>query len=95
MSNFVLAFRSKPDVTATSDEIDAWNGWFQALGGTVTDFGNRVGDVTLLGADAGANALSGYVVIEASDTANAVDIANGCPGLKYGGSVEVAPIVAM
>lgn len=95
MSNFVLAFRSTPDAMATEEEIGDWNAWFQKLNGTVVDQGNRIGEVTLLGEGAGSNQISGYSVIEASDFSSAVDIAKGCPGLKYGGSVEVGQPVAM
>ncbi|HAM26175.1 MAG TPA: hypothetical protein DCP11_05545 [Microbacteriaceae bacterium] len=95
MSNFVLAFRSKPDVMATEEEIGDWNAWFQQLGSTVVDMGSRIGEVMLLGESAGANAISGYSVIEAPDFSHAVDIAQGCPGLKYGGSVEVGQAVGM
>ncbi|HEY8914075.1 hypothetical protein [Lacisediminihabitans sp.] len=95
MSNFVLAFRSKPDVMATEEEISDWNAWFQQLGGSVVDMGNRIGEVKLLGEGAGANQISGYSVIDASDFSGAVEIAKGCPGLKYGGSVEVGQPIAM
>jgi hypothetical protein len=95
MSSFVLSFRSAPDVMASQGEIDAWGAWFQELGSTVTDPGARIGDVTLLGADAGPNALSGYAVIDAKDAAQALEIAKGCPGLAYNGSVEVGQLVVM
>jgi hypothetical protein len=95
MSSFVLSFRSAPDVMASQGEIDAWGAWFQGLGGTVTDPGGRIADVTLLGADAGANALSGYAVIDAKDAAEALEIAKGCPGLAYNGSVEVGQLIVM
>jgi hypothetical protein len=95
MSSFVLSFRSAPDVMASQEEIDAWGAWFQGLGSSIVDMGSRVGDVTLLGASAGANALSGYTIIEAKDGAAALDIAKGSPGLTYGGSVEVGQLIAM
>lgn len=95
MSNFILAFRSKPDVPATEEEVSDWNAWFRQLGTSVVDVGSRIGDVTLLGEGAGANQISGYSVIDASDFSTAVELARGCPGLKYGGSVEVGQPIAM
>jgi hypothetical protein len=95
MSSYVLSFRNHPDVTASQEEVDEWGAWFQSLGGTVTDMGSRIGSVTLLGEGAGANALSGYVVIDAADSAKAVDIASSCPGLRHGGSVEIGEQIAM
>jgi hypothetical protein len=41
------------------------------------------------------NALSGYVVITAGDFDGAVALAQGCPGLRSGGQVEVGEVIAM
>ena len=71
-----------------------WGQWFGELGGTVVDFGNRVGEVEALGLK-GDGQLAGYVVIEAADLPAAVAVAKGCPGLNYGGGVEVGSVVAM
>ena len=95
MSAFVLAFRNDPAVNATEEEVAAWGAWFQQLGASVTDMGSRVGATNLLGTSAGANALSGYTLIDATDLAAATALAEGCPGLSYGGSVEVGEVVAM
>ncbi|MBT8116095.1 MAG: hypothetical protein KJP04_11965, partial [Arenicella sp.] len=45
--------------------------------------------------DGGANPLSGYSIIKADDAGAAAELAKGCPVLKVGGSVEIAPIVEM
>jgi hypothetical protein len=95
MSAFVLAFRNDPAVTATDEEVAAWGAWFQKLGSAVTDMGSRVGATNLLGASAGANALSGYVLVEATDLTAATALAEGCPGLSSGGSVEVGELTEM
>jgi hypothetical protein len=36
----------------------------------------------------------GFIVIQASDLAQAVELAGGCPMLEGGGSVEVRPVMA-
>jgi hypothetical protein len=95
MSAFVLAFRNDPAVNATEEEVAAWGTWFQELGPAVTDMGSRVGATNLLGSSAGANALSGYVLVDATDLTAATALAEGCPGLSYGGSVEVGELIAM
>jgi hypothetical protein len=95
MSAFVLAFRNDPAVNATEEVVAAWGAWFQKLGSAVTDMGSRVGATTLLGSSAGANALSGYVLVDATDLTAATALAEGCPGLSYGGSVEVGELIAM
>ena len=61
----------------------------------VADFGNRVGRAQMLGDRSGpGSALSGYVVITAEDFDAAVALAQGCPGLRSGGQVEVGETVA-
>jgi hypothetical protein len=37
----------------------------------------------------------GFIIIEARDLANAVEIAAGCPILEGGGSVEIRPVAEM
>ena len=100
MSKYVLAFRGPSDRKATAEQEAAWGNWFQELGSTVVDFGSRVGQVSALGevgagAGNGRNVLTGYVLIEAKDLEAAVAVAKGCPGLSYGGGVEVGETVAM
>ena len=95
MSAFIFAFRNDPAVNATDEEVAAWGAWFQKLGPAVTDMGSRVGATKLLGAPAGANALSGYALVDAADLTAATALAEGCPGLSYGGSVEVGEVIAM
>ncbi|WP_434315663.1 hypothetical protein [Leifsonia sp. P73] len=95
MSAFILAFRNDPTVNATEEEVAAWGAWFQKLGPAVTDMGSRVGATTLLGTSAGANALSGYALVDAADLTAASALAEGCPGLSYGGSVEVGEVIEM
>jgi hypothetical protein len=90
MSNFVLSFRGQSDRVVSADEESAWAAWFEQIGGSVADFGHRVGRVSALGSASNApDALAGYVVIEAADLDAAVSIASGCPGLRHGGGVEV------
>ena len=42
--------------------------------------------------DAGASAIAGYFLIGARDYEHAVRVAQGCPHLKYGGTIEVRQI---
>ena len=95
MASYVFAFRSPRDRAATADEEKAWGDWFQSLGGKVTDFGQRVGDVRTVGGETGERAISGYVLVEAGSLSEAADLAQGCPGLKSGTLVEVGETIAM
>jgi hypothetical protein len=96
MSSYVLSFRGKADRTVGPDEEAAWGAWFQQIGGSIVDFGHRVGRVSALGTGrADTDALAGYVVVAASDLDEAVALAEGCPGLRHGGGVEVGETVEM
>ena len=45
--------------------------------------------------DGGANPLSGFTIIEASDMDAAHDLATGCPILESEGTIEVAEMMSM
>jgi hypothetical protein len=97
MSSYVLAFRGRPDRTPQPGEDEAWGAWFDRLGPTIADFGNRVGTSRTLSAgqgdDSDGRVLTGYIVINADDLGAAVQLASGCPGLAHDVSVEVAEVI--
>ena len=76
--------------------MNAWGAWFGALGRAVVDGGNPVGPSSTVKPDGslvtggGANPVSGYSLIEATDLNDAHQKAKGCPLLKSGGSIEIA-----
>lgn len=79
-------------------EMEKWKQWMGGMGASLVDGGNPVGMSTTVSAkgvanDGGANPLSGYSIIEASNLDEAVAHAKGCPICESGGSVEVAEIV--
>jgi len=41
------------------------------------------------------DSIGGYMLVEAKDLAQAVELAKGCPILEGDGSVEIRPIVSM
>lgn len=92
-------------VPATAEEqkraMDAWGQWFGALGASVIDGGNPVGQSYTVQADrsvradGGPNPASGYSLIEAGSLEEALEKAKGCPILESGGSIEVAEAIDM
>lgn len=90
MSKFVFTFRAKEGRIPSAAEEVEWGKWFQELGSTVKDFGNRIGQSRLLGA---RGVPGGYVVVEADSLDTAVEIARGCPGLRNEGGVEVGEVI--
>lgn len=97
MARYVYAFRNDPHQTASPADEGAWTAWFGQLGATVVDFGNRVSRATMVGGNGSAekDALSGYIVVNADSLEAAAKLAQGCPGLKSGGRVEVGEIMEM
>jgi hypothetical protein len=45
-----------------------------------------------MAADARENAIGGYFLIRARDYQQAVSIAENCPHLRYGGTIEIRQI---
>jgi len=94
MANYVLTFRGQPGRTPTAEEEARWPAWFGQIGASIADMGNRVGQARSVGYQgARDDALRGYIVITAADFDAAVAVAQGCPVLQQGGSLEVGEIV--
>ena len=99
---FVYHGGSNPE---TEEEVakvlDDWGNWMGAMGAAVIDGGNPVGMSNTVNPDGsvtdngGANPASGYGIFDADDHDDALAKAKGCPILKAGGSVELAPIIDM
>ena len=75
--------------------MEAWGTWFQNLGPALADGGNPVSQTKTIGSDGsvsdggGANAATGYSLIEADSLDAATAMTKGCPVLSGGGSIEV------
>jgi hypothetical protein len=97
MGNFVLVYvgGSQP---ASEEEgkavMDAWMAWFGTLGDAVVDGGNPFGASASIApggavSEGSASGATGYSVLRADDLAAAIALAQGCPHLAAGGTVEV------
>ena len=94
MASYVLTFRGQPGRTTTAEEEARWPAWFGQISASITDMGNRVGQVRSVGYHGERDdVLSGYIVITADSLDAAVATAQGCPILQQGGSLEVGEIV--
>lgn len=95
--------RSPDEITRMVEEYSSWAG--QVRGQGVHVDGEKLGNETrvLRGPggreevsetrpDAGPEPVAGYFLVGARDYEHAVRIAEGCPHLKYGGTVEVRRI---
>jgi hypothetical protein len=88
----VFSLRGVPDHTATPEEESAWHRWFEQIGSSIADFG-RVGETRLVGTGPSEDVLTSYALVNADSLEAAVALAEGCPGLRHGGGVEVGQIV--
>lgn len=103
MPKFVLAYHGAPQFSSPDEgkqHMVDWMAWREGLGAAVIDPGLPVGPsqtVTRGGVqpDGGANPLSGFTVVEASDMAAALGMAQACPHVARGGSIEVAEALNM
>jgi hypothetical protein len=94
MTHYVLTFRAQPHRTPTAEQEASWPAWFSQIGPSIADMGNRVGQARSVGYKGERDdALSGYIVVTAPDFDAAVALAQGCPILQQGGSLEVGEIV--
>jgi hypothetical protein len=85
---------------AVEKVMAAWQSWLGGIGEGLIDGGNPAGMSSTVFADrveenGGSNPVSGYTLVDAADKAAAVKIAQGCPILDDGGSVEVAEAMEM
>jgi len=102
MSKFVLMFHGGEEPEAPSPEgMELWMAWFGELGESVVEMGAPFGVTATIASDgtvsegSGADAATGYTVIEAANLDDAVMKAKGCPGLRSGGSVKVHEAMEM
>jgi hypothetical protein len=105
MSTFLFTYRvpQKPlretlaelDEAGRTERMAAWNGWFESMGASVRQQGHPVNDARTVG-NAGADTrVGGYSLITADDFDAAIELAKGCPGLEWGGGIEIGEIMEM
>jgi hypothetical protein len=108
MSEFAFLFRGREPFTSpeqAQQNLQKWLAWFKELGaqGCLKDSGHplaRAGKIVQgsqkLVTDGpfaeAKDVVGGYIIVEARDLEHAAELAQGCPILGRGGSVEVRPI---
>jgi hypothetical protein len=106
MPKYLLAYRggAQPE-GMTAEEVGqvmaAWQAWMQGIGEAFVDPGNPLGIQKTITAGGtvseggGAEALSGYGLLEAPDMEAAIAMAKGCPIFESGGTITVAETLEM
>jgi hypothetical protein len=108
MSEFTYLFRGRDTSASPEQmqkTMEKWVAWFKDLGakGHIKDPGNPLehtgkvvkGKQKIVNDGPYAEAkdvVGGYIVVNANDLDQAVELSKGCPILEAGGSVEVRPI---
>jgi hypothetical protein len=92
MAKYLFVYHGGGDNPETEEEIkeimDAWGAWLGGMGAAVIDGGNPVGPSVTVNPDGsvtddgGDNPATGYSLIEATDKADALEKARGCPILQ-------------
>jgi|SRR5450432_913014 hypothetical protein len=96
MSKFIFCYRAPTSYTpGSADTISAWMAWFGELGANLVDPGDQVFERATTGASVADGVLAGYSVVTADDLDSALVLANGCPGLQEGFSVEVGKLAQL
>ena len=98
MANYLLAYKGG-GMAETDEEreaaMQAWGTWFGGLGQAVVDAGNPFSSSKAVGGNAGTSHLTGYSILSADNLDSASKLAEGCPVLTSGGSVEVYEILSV
>lgn len=111
MSEFVFLYRggNRPTGPEEGQQVmQMWLAWFKGLAdqGHLADRGQpleRSGKVVRGGGKSVVDGpftetrevVGGYTLIKATDLAQAVELAKGCPILQRGGDVEVRPVMKL
>jgi hypothetical protein len=98
MPKYVLVYRAAGGLAEDDVERDehmaAWGTWFGSLGADVVDGGNPLAASVSVAADGTAtegalSGLTGYSIVAAESLERATAIAQACPIVTFGGSIDV------
>ena len=88
--NFMTEYANWTKKLATREEFIAGEKLTENLGKTLRKKGKSI-EIDGPYSDS-KDAIGGFYIVKARDEVSAIEIANDCPSLKYGGSVEVREI---
>lgn len=97
MANYLLVYHGGNPPSSPEEGqavMQDWMTWMGGLGSAMVDGGNPISRAWTLSNDGteeggGANPATGYSVISADSMQAALEIAQGCPHLKSGGTIEI------
>lgn len=101
------ARRSEQSPEEMQEHMQKWGAWMQGLAeaGTLVDglplgqggkvLSNNADTITDGPFAEGAEIVGGYLIVNAKDEADAVEISKGCPIFEHEGTLEVREIMSM
>ncbi len=104
MPNYLLTFHGDiapmPDDPAQAEaQMQQWGAWYGSMGEAVVDGGAPFSHSAAIGPDGSDTAapasITGYTVVKADDIEGAKALAQGCPVLQYGHSVQISETIDM
>ena len=104
MTKYVLTYHGEmgemPEDPAAMEAIMAkWHAWYGTMGEALVDGGAPFGHTSAVGPDGSTTAapasMTGYTIVSADDMAGATSIAQGCPVLEDGHTVQISEALEM
>ncbi len=104
MAKYVLTYHGEfagmpEDPAAMEAVMQEWGAWYGSIGEALVDGGAPFGESSAVAPDGSSTAspasLTGYTIVNAADMAGATSIAQSCPVLKNGHTVQISQAIDM
>jgi len=102
MANYLFGFYGSiwPEIPEEQQKVmGEWAKWFEQLGDAVIEQGAPTVPGKIVDKDGAVdireNPLKGYTVIKADNLDTAVNMAEGCPGIREGGQIAIYELAVM
>jgi hypothetical protein len=102
MPKYIIAYHGAPKFESPEQgaaHMAKWKAWVGGLGDAVVNPGTPLSKGKLISSrgvsDAGTDLLTGFSMIMADSMDGALEMAQRCPYLDHGGTVEVAEVMEM
>jgi hypothetical protein len=102
--NYIIAYlgeAKKPDSPEEGKaQMEKWKAWVSGLGDAVVNPGSPMGKSKIVSAegvssDDRSNGMTGFSVVKADNLDVALEMAQACPYIEAGGTLQVAELIEM
>ncbi|MBF0195034.1 MAG: hypothetical protein HQL71_10785 [Magnetococcales bacterium] len=104
MPNYIIAYLGEANKPNSPQEGKAqmgkWQSWVAGLGDAVINPGSPMGKSNIVSAkgvssDDKPNRMTGFSVVKADNFEIALEMAQACPYVEFGGTLQVAELIEM